>query len=1108
MSVRPTIMNTTDVNYHPVYVQPLTTNTQPMPPSGGPPANITQPMPPSGGPPANITQQMPPSGPPANITQQMPPSGPPANFTQPMPPSGGPPANITQPMPPSGGPPANITQPMPPSGGPPANFTQPMPPSGGPPENITQPMPPSGGPPANITQPMPPSGGPPANITQPMPPSGPPPAQALPPPSGVVNENIVQPTSTLFQPTVQTRPAVPSQPSQPATLQPPLAAAQSYSDPAFPRTAGEVIAPVQYSTVGVTQSVPHMSLPPPPSQQAQAPPPTHQEPPSHYSHPPQRDDYRPPHEPSRDQYAYPEEDYNRRYYDNYDRGGGRYPDDRYRQPLDYYPPRSHDSRYYRPRPPSRNPYPDHHGDPYRRPYDHHDRYYRPQPQDSRYPQYQQTEPYDPYYGSGYEDGYYNNDPYYRSEYAESDYNQSVHHGDQYESYNDGYPQTQDATNQSEFNPVETTQSELNPAETSVIPGQMSYFEEGQTFINSPQARPPAEGREAYTEGYNPQYEGYAEGYDPQYASYLEGYDNTDQGTEQPWEAVQTTPPPTPRQTPELFVHPHVRASFGFGGQLVTILPKKHSHLIEISLVKDLMQDDDIESKTLDECVKAFPGPFLPGSTSKSTVVQYACKEMKKVQEKVTNFVGDSLGLKKLEDEALLWEFLLLLCRQNGVILPTDISDLLVRDSPLSVNSSLHLGTGDREEALSSLRDLLLAGQRKDALELACSRCLWGHALMLADEQSRNYVVNRFTASLSSLDPLGTFYTLLLGRMPSAVKVDGLQRAGDWRQHLAMVLANRLSQLDTNAIVSMGDALLNRDRLHAAHLCYFLGDVRFGCYGDQSSKYTLLGVDASNTHATVYPNPQNLRKMEVFEYAMSLSKKDFSLPGFQMYKFLFTLKLLEVGYTAQALRYCEQIGTSVAKGPKQYTPVFLNSLVDVSVKLHHLTSPYSVVENELPSWLANLDVCVREIASSDYTPHVFSPSPAFSSVSQTYGQQNSGQVFFGNQNQFLTLPTMGGGAKESEEVPTSEVGHIQPPPPTQEVEMVNTEVAQVVQEDLQPAGVVQSEHGVLATPTSWEGVAYNNGMQQEDTLAGECMDYLDCLVTIDSEAPPTCVHVCL
>ena len=39
-----------------------------------------------------------------------------------------------------------------------------------------------------------------------------------------------------------------------------------------------------------------------------------------------------------------------------------------------------------------------------------------------------------------------------------------------------------------------------------------------------------------------------------------------------------------------------------------------------------------------------------------------------------------------------------------------------------------------------------------------------------DDQSRTYVVNRFTASLQTSDPLSTFYTLMLGRMPSVAKV--------------------------------------------------------------------------------------------------------------------------------------------------------------------------------------------------------------------------------------------------------------------------------------------------------------------------------------------------
>lgn len=42
-----------------------------------------------------------------------------------------------------------------------------------------------------------------------------------------------------------------------------------------------------------------------------------------------------------------------------------------------------------------------------------------------------------------------------------------------------------------------------------------------------------------------------------------------------------------------------------------------------------------------------------------------------------------------------------------------------------------------------------------------------------EEQCRTYVVNRFTASMMTSDPLNTYYTLMLGRTPSAVKVQHL-----------------------------------------------------------------------------------------------------------------------------------------------------------------------------------------------------------------------------------------------------------------------------------------------------------------------------------------------
>jgi hypothetical protein len=464
--------------------------------------------------------------------------------------------------------------------------------------------------------------------------------------------------------------------------------------------------------------------------------------------------------------------------------------------------------------------------------------------------------------------------------------------------------------------------------------------------------------------------------------------------------VETTPPPPPRETPELFAHPHVRATFGFGGQLVTILPNYpasdgSSAVVEITFVKDVLGDD--ETRSLVEAVDASPGPFIPGDTPKSHVVKFASKEAQRCREKISEVSTDQEMSKKLEDEALLWNFLVLLCQQNGVVVNSDISDLLLQDSPPAAAKSVSqagVSSTTQEESLETLRQLLFAGRKKDAVDMACSRGLWGHALMLAsrmDEQTRTYVVNRFTASLMNTDPLNTFYTLLLGRTPSAVKPEGLPRAGDWKPHLAMILANRMSKLENASIVNLGDSLLSQKRLHAAHLCYHLASVHFSAYGNVDSKYSLLGIDHSHLAIGSYPVPSDLHMMEVLEFAMSLSKQDFLMPHFQLFKFLHVLKLLELGFVSKALKYCEQISCSaVVKNPHCFAPVFLHLLVETSVRLHHLNSPFDLVENEFPTWLHQLQQLVSDALSTDYAPSLFSPSPAFSSVSQSYANQQQHQ----------------------------------------------------------------------------------------------------------------------
>ena len=495
--------------------------------------------------------------------------------------------------------------------------------------------------------------------------------------------------------------------------------------------------------------------------------------------------------------------------------------------------------------------------------------------------------------------------------------------------------------------------------------------------------------------------------------------------------IETTPPPPPRETPELFAHPHVRATFGFGGQLVTVLPSypagdSSSAIVEITFIKDIVDDD--ETRNIVEAMNGLPGPFIPGDTPKSHVVRFASREAQKCREKMSEVSGDQETSRRLEDEALLWDFLVLLCQQNGVVVNSDISDLLLKDNPPAIKSVPQSSVSvTQDETLETLRQLLFAGRKKDAVDMTCSKGLWGHALMLAsrmDEQTRTYVVNRFTASLMNTDPLSTFYTLLLGRTPSAVKPEGLPRAGDWKPHLAMILANRMSKLENVSIISLGDSLLSQKRLHAAHLCYHLANVHLGAYGNVDSKYSLLGIDHSHLTVGSFPVPSDLHMTEVLEFAMSLSKQDFLMPHFQLFKFLHVLKLLELGFVSKALKYCEQISCSaVVKNPHCFAPVFLHLLVETSVRLHHLNSPFDLVENEFPTWLHQLQQLVSDALSTDYAPSLLSPSPAFSSVSQSYAtqqQQSTQQPIIGLQANttstgmggFLNVPGTGGSRVES------------------------------------------------------------------------------------------------
>lgn len=149
-----------------------------------------------------------------------------------------------------------------------------------------------------------------------------------------------------------------------------------------------------------------------------------------------------------------------------------------------------------------------------------------------------------------------------------------------------------------------------------------------------------------------------------------------------------------------------------------------------------------------------------------------------------------------------------------------------------------------DEITEKFRNYLLYGNVNEALDWATDNNLWGHALFLAskvDRRSHANVMMKFANKLSLNDPLQTLYQLMSGRQPSSVTSVQDEKWGDWRPHLSMILSNtsQKPELDRKSITTLGDSLLNRGDLFAAHFCYLMAQVGFGRYQESATQESTL-----------------------------------------------------------------------------------------------------------------------------------------------------------------------------------------------------------------------------------------------------------------------------
>ncbi|XP_076853903.1 uncharacterized protein LOC143509251 [Brachyhypopomus gauderio] len=428
---------------------------------------------------------------------------------------------------------------------------------------------------------------------------------------------------------------------------------------------------------------------------------------------------------------------------------------------------------------------------------------------------------------------------------------------------------------------------------------------------------------------------------------------------------------------EKFSSPHCCARFGPGGLFIQVLPNLPSEgkpaLVNIHSTEVMLHGlwDQVDLKT-------FPGPFTKDKTDKAEVLRLIKNKCHKcVQNDTSTDEGTS---------SLIWDLMRLICRQNGKLVGTDVSHLLLSNQrshcslkeatsdlidfthePFSRAQEIHMGiaestTEDTQRDLQHFRELLIIGKKKDALKTAVSKGLWEHAFMLAskmDSVAYSQVMSKFIDSLPESDALRTFYQLMSGRIPVSASNCRFKEHEDWRIHLAMVLSNHtcFKHLHKKTITKMADTLASNGCCTAASFCYMVSQLDVDTQSYKSDVF-LFGVSPNVPHLK-YATNEAIQRTELFEYSLCLGTNSVHLPNFQIFKFIYACRLAEAGLCTQALQYCEVIAnTLLTSGAGSYLTL-VNQLLELSAKIRLFDQQLKdISEPELqhePEWIVNLKI---------------------------------------------------------------------------------------------------------------------------------------------------------
>uniref|UniRef100_A0AAV1T810 Protein transport protein sec16 n=1 Tax=Peronospora matthiolae TaxID=2874970 RepID=A0AAV1T810_9STRA len=411
--------------------------------------------------------------------------------------------------------------------------------------------------------------------------------------------------------------------------------------------------------------------------------------------------------------------------------------------------------------------------------------------------------------------------------------------------------------------------------------------------------------------------------------------------------------------------PSCLASFGFGGNMVTMFPKRKLRLsVAGTSVYESPRGAPIPSK-LDNvgdskcCIgpvhvyrmnqlhpydvefgqmDVFPGP-LTEDVSVEEILRYLDDRLKRSEALPSTVEAED------ENDRVLLGVLRVLIKCNGKLRsePGNLNPG-VPDTPeaqlialLSESSKRRNGSNpptfpELQEVQSKthpnlmlkntnfLRDLLLAGDRKGAVSSAMTANMWPEAMLIAsfvDKEMykrvlRTYLDGHYTAG----DPCRALFLTFADQQEKSVQEPKpLLRTSvhrpteslilsNWVSHAQVLLSNRTA--DTNKILTeLGDRLWSEaNTVSAAHSCYLLAGIQLGA-PTPSSKMALLGGDhRTPAEARFYVSPGTVQCTEIYEWAQKQSKNvsaNLMVP-FQGYKIIYAMLLADHGKLGTAFKY--------------------------------------------------------------------------------------------------------------------------------------------------------------------------------------------------------------